>query len=238
MFVPDGRTITKPGRRPERMHHMNRRPRVSQRPAAAVAFGRPVPSLPPVGQRAAARRPMLPDSLVFSVAVLVAAVVVWRGALRRAPWRQVALQTLLVVYVAWIVSMTLFPVPLDGAGPIERVASELNRPNVVPLHTIRETLQLESSRQRARLFLGNILVFVPFGLLMPVLSARVRSWPRALLAGLAFSGSIELAQLAVSLAVGYWYRMPDVDDLLLNVVGVLLGYALFVTLGGATSRSR
>ena len=181
---------------------------------------------------------MLPDSLVFSVAVLVVAVVVWRGALRRAPWRRVALQALLIVYVAWIVSMTLFPVPLDGADPIERVASELNRPNVVPLDTIRETLQLESSRQRARLFLGNILVFVPFGLLLPALSARVRGWPRALLAGLAFSGAIEMAQLAASLAVGYWYRMPDLDDVLLNVVGVLLGYGLFVALGGATSRSR
>jgi glycopeptide antibiotics resistance protein len=181
---------------------------------------------------------MLPDSLVLSVAVLAVAVVTWRGALRRDPWRRVALQALVVVYIAWIVSMTLFPVPLDGAGPIERVASELNRPNVVPLHTIRETLHLESTRQRARLFLGNILVFVPCGLLLPALSARVRSWPRALLAGLVFSGAVELAQLAVGLAVGYWYRMPDVDDVLLNVVGVSLGYGLFAALSGATSRSR
>jgi glycopeptide antibiotics resistance protein len=52
----------------------------------------------------------------------------------------------------------------------------------------------------------------------------VRSWPRALLAGVAFSGAIQLAQLAVSLAVRYWYRMLDVDDVLLNVAGVQLGW--------------
>lgn len=181
---------------------------------------------------------MLSDSLVLSAAVLVAALLVWRGAGRRAPWRRVALQVLLIAYVAWVVSMTVFPVPLLGPGPVERVVSSLNHPNVVPTRTIRETLQLESAWQRARLLLGNILVFVPFGLLVPALAARVRSWPHALLAGLAFSVSIELAQLAVSLAVGYWYRMPDVDDVLLNVTGVMLGYALFVTLRAPTSRSR
>jgi glycopeptide antibiotics resistance protein len=181
---------------------------------------------------------MLPDSLVFSVALLVVAVTAWLGARRRTPPRRVALQAVLVVYVAWIVSMTLFPVPLDGAGPFERVASDLNRPNALPLHTIAATLQLDSAWQRTRLVLGNVLVFVPFGLLTPALGARLRSWPRALLAGLAFSAAIEVAQLSVSVALGYWYRMPDVDDVLLNVAGVALGYGLFVALSGATSRSR
>ena len=181
---------------------------------------------------------MLTTSFVVSGAVLAAALLVWHGAARGVPWRRVVLQVLLVAYVAWVVSMTVFPVPLQGAGPLERFASDLNRPNLVPTRTLWETLRLESVWQRVRLVPGNILVFVPFGLLLPALSARVRSWPRALLAGMAFSVSIELAQLAVSLAVGYWYRMPDVDDVLLNVAGVLLGYALFVMLDTPTFRSR
>ena len=181
---------------------------------------------------------MLTDSFVVSAAVLVAALLVWHGAARGVPWRRVTLQILLVAYVAWVLSMTVFPVPLQGAGPLEKFASDLNHPNVVPARTLRETLQLESVWQRIRLVLGNILVFVPLGVLLPVLSAHVRSWTRALLAGVAFSVSIELAQLAVSLAVGYWYRMPDVDDVLLNVAGVLLGYALFVMLDTPTFRSR
>ncbi len=181
---------------------------------------------------------MLPVSLVVSAALFGVALVVLLGALRRTPWVRVALEAVLVAYVAWIVAMTLFPLPLEGPGRVERLVSELNRPNLLPLHTIGETLGLPSAWQRARLFLGNILVFVPFGLLLPALSARVRSWPRALLAGALFSGAIELAQLAVSLAVGYWYRMPDVDDLLLNTAGVLAGYALFALTRRLTSRSR
>lgn len=181
---------------------------------------------------------MLPDSLVFSATVLLAALLVWRGAVRHVPWRRTALQVLFVAYAAWVVSMTVFPVPLEPAGPAEQLMSELNRPNAVPGRTIFETAQLDSTWQRTRLLLGNILVFAPFGLLLPAISAHVRSWLRALLAGLVISGGIELAQLGVSLAVGYWYRMPDVDDGLLNVAGVLLGYALFAALGTPTFRSR
>jgi len=47
------------------------------------------------------------------------------------------------------------------------------------------------------------------------------------LAGVAVGISIEFMQLAVSLALGNWYRMSDVDDVILNTAGVLLGYALW-----------
>ncbi|OPZ41781.1 MAG: VanZ like family protein [Actinobacteria bacterium ADurb.BinA094] len=44
-------------------------------------------------------------------------------------------------------------------------------------------------------------------------------------AALLFPLGIELAQLAVSLALGYPYRVTEIDDVLLNFVGVLLGFA-------------
>ena len=34
------------------------------------------------------------------------------------------------------------------------------------------------------------------------------------------------------LAVGYWYRMTGVDDLLLNVAGVLLGFGVYAAIRG------
>jgi len=45
-------------------------------------------------------------------------------------------------------------------------------------------------------------------------------------AALLFPLGIELAQLAVSLALGYSYRVTEIDDVLLNFVGVLLGFAV------------
>jgi len=47
-----------------------------------------------------------------------------------------------------------------------------------------------------------------------------------------FPLTIELSQLAVSLVLGYSYRVTEVDDVLLNFAGVLFGFALFVLLRG------
>ena len=64
---------------------------------------------------------------------------------------------------------------------------------------------------------------------------RLATWPRIAVAALAFPVAIELAQLAVSLLVGYSYRVTEVDDVLLNFAGVLLGFALYVALSGTLS---
>jgi glycopeptide antibiotics resistance protein len=70
---------------------------------------------------------------------------------------------------------------------------------------------------------------------MPAIFPGARRWWRTALAGLTLSASVELSQLAVSLLLGYWYRMSDVDDVLLNVAGVLLGYGLFAAARRARS---
>ena len=46
----------------------------------------------------------------------------------------------------------------------------------------------------------------------------------------------EGAQLGLSMLMGYWYRVADVDDLILNTAGVLLGYGAF-RLGDAAGRA-
>jgi glycopeptide antibiotics resistance protein len=71
-------------------------------------------------------------------------------------------------------------------------------------------------------FVLNIVMFVPFGLLVPLL------WPRAdgpgRIAGLALAASamIELTQLTLWLTVGN-HRTVDVNDLIANTIGGVLG---------------
>lgn len=68
---------------------------------------------------------------------------------------------------------------------------------------------------------GNILCFVPFGAILPVLARRARNLGMIVLLGFEFSLAVECAQLA--LRVGSF----DVDDLMLNTFGSFLGYLLF-----------
>jgi glycopeptide antibiotics resistance protein len=69
--------------------------------------------------------------------------------------------------------------------------------------------------------LGNILLFVPFGVLVPWRFRRLRWWTVPL--GIALSGTIELTQLLV-----VTHRSAQWSDLVWNSVGAVVGFALFV----------
>lgn len=180
---------------------------------------------------------MLTATLIYPVALVAAAAVGGWAYARRLPFGLIAARVLLVLYFGWLAGAVLFPIPLSApVTGLSRDPTVLNHPNLVPLATLRETLALQGW-PRLRLFVGNILVFVPFGVLAPIVWPRLNGLGRMALAGLLLSLTIELGQLAVSLTLRSWVRMSDVDDVLLNVPGVLLGFALYRTLA-ASRRGR
>ncbi len=79
---------------------------------------------------------------------------------------------------------------------------------------------LEEPVRSTVLNLLNVLMFVPLGLLLPAVWPYYRSWRRMILTGFNFSLSIELLQL-------FSWRLTDIDDLLTNTLGAVLGYGLF-----------
>lgn len=71
-------------------------------------------------------------------------------------------------------------------------------------------------------FPGNVIMFLPFGLFSGLLSDRPRWW-KSTLVTFGVSLFIECFQLLVS-------RGTDVDDLILNTIGGLLGHGCFLLL--------
>jgi glycopeptide antibiotics resistance protein len=69
-------------------------------------------------------------------------------------------------------------------------------------------------------YLQNILLFVPFGFLLPFIWPNINKFRYVVLSGFSFSLLIELSQLLNN-------RSTDVDDLILNTLGAILGYLLF-----------
>lgn len=69
--------------------------------------------------------------------------------------------------------------------------------------------------------LGNILAFVPFGLLVPNLLRQKACFWRVLISGMLSSISIEILQFLLLTGVS------DVDDVFFNTCGILLGYSLY-----------
>jgi len=79
--------------------------------------------------------------------------------------------------------------------------------------------ELFYSRIIHRNLLGNLALLLPLGLLGPIALPALDRWWRVLLLELAYSATIELIQLAVP------DRSADIDDVIVNVTGALLGYA-------------
>lgn len=69
--------------------------------------------------------------------------------------------------------------------------------------------------------LGNILAFAPFGFFLPLLNKKYRRFFYATFLSILFTLVIELMQMF--LRVGIF----DVDDILLNTIGGMLGYISF-----------
>lgn len=79
---------------------------------------------------------------------------------------------------------------------------------------------------------GNVVAFMPFGFILPEVWDQLNRWYTITLLGFLFSLGIELAQLVGR--VGSF----DVDDLLLNTIGALMGYFAFVVAKGVWNRLR
>ncbi|HUG48187.1 MAG TPA: VanZ family protein [Candidatus Limnocylindria bacterium] len=124
-------------------------------------------------------------------------------------------------YIGLLLSLTLLPAPPDDAQGRDPVWLNLR-----PFDTINKGLRGQLGRQGPALVAGNVAAFVPLGVLVPLVTGRP-SWRTAAFAGLSLSVAIESAQLGLSLLVQYPYRHADVDDVILNTSGAVLGYAAF-----------
>lgn len=72
------------------------------------------------------------------------------------------------------------------------------------------------------LIVGNILLFIPAGILLPVFFDKMRSCKKTVAFGLAVSVCIELVQYV------FHRGLCELDDVFNNTLGCLLGYCLFV----------
>lgn len=111
------------------------------------------------------------------------------------------------IYLAAVAAVTVMPTDVSGRPHRDSWWLVVQ---LVPLHVPPASFGL------------NIVMFMPFGVLVPLL------WPRAggigRIAGLSLASSavIELIQLAWWLTLGN-YRTVDVNDLIANTIGGVLG---------------
>jgi glycopeptide antibiotics resistance protein len=95
----------------------------------------------------------------------------------------------------------------------------------VPLATLAFQLRGGLTAFELRQIVGNLLLLLPIGIYGPMCWPALRSARVLAAMAVAVSAFIELAQLAIATAYGFPVRVADIDDVLLNTIGALIGYA-------------
>lgn len=128
-----------------------------------------------------------------------------------------------ILFLAYLAILVYFLFFSEEYGRQQAGGGEY-RYNLVPFTEIRRFWVYREQVGTLAAFLnigGNVVGFMPFGFLLPVLSARVRRFWVTVPLGFSLSLAVECVQLAAK--VGSF----DVDDIILNTLGVILGYLAF-----------
>jgi|GEM_PF-975057 len=83
---------------------------------------------------------------------------------------------------------------------------------------------------------GNLALFLPLGILLPLSGERFRTLKRVLLIALCLSVSIETIQFILRFFGNL--RAVDIDDVIINTLGACLGYALYACFRRLRNRTK
>jgi glycopeptide antibiotics resistance protein len=128
-------------------------------------------------------------------------------------------------YLVKLVSVTFFPFDISFTEEARKsLLGTQAHPNFVPFRSIIDSIDNRTSWVQNG---GNLLLLLPFGFYLPLLKRKVLSFKTVVLSGGLFSLTIEILQGCMNYLVGYNYRIVDIDDIILNTIGCLVGYTVF-----------
>ena len=148
-------------------------------------------------------------------------------------WLREVINFLFVLYILMVVSVTLFPLALWIDFNMQNIKFGLN---LIPfVGIINDIKQIGIAYDGDTVFMisliirnvgGNILLLMPLGVLSPIIWNKFKGFKNIVLFGFVISISIESIQF-IELIAGGWGRTVDIDDVICNVLGVILGYFIY-----------
>ena len=131
------------------------------------------------------------------------------------------------VYILFVIKVIIFKYPMEQLRAIAAtwqrsvILEGLGTANFTPFKTIKMYIDYAYKLNSVENLAGNVLVFVPLGFLLPMLSDECRQFYALMLNAFAFVVGIEVFQLFSA------FGAFDVDDILLNCLGAALGYGCY-----------
>ncbi len=132
---------------------------------------------------------------------------------------------LLLVYICFVVvtRFTFFPMlRVNGALQPLIFDSALAFPfriNILPFVNLFDYPVISAALLN---IMGNTAMFIPLGIIWPAVYKKLNSHKKVIAAGVGVSLFIEILQLP------FFDRVSDIDDLILNSLGFVIGYGIYL----------
>lgn len=142
--------------------------------------------------------------------------------------RQKRIKIVFFIYMAVVVKVIIFKYPWVDLRAImdtwEKgvILEGLDTANFTLFKTIKMYIRYSHMLNSFENLVGNVVVFIPFGFLLPYLQERCRRFWVLMLNSFLFVLGIEVFQLFSA------FGAFDVDDILLNCLGAALGFAVYM----------
>lgn len=163
--------------------------------------------------------------LIFFIFILIwIAFIIFLRQKKKKSYRYLILFTIFYIYLFKVLDYTLFQfqslllLKLFIPNLILNGQTAETSLNLIPLIT----LTTEDLRTSAL----NVFLFIPFGFLLPFMTKL--NLKKIVMLGAFFSFSIELLQFLTGLIANITFRVTDINDLIFNTLGALIGYLLFI----------
>lgn len=126
---------------------------------------------------------------------------------------QYALITTFVIYLLSVIHLVLFPIDVN-IGLYANQAPWYSSINFIPIITID-----------LKTFILNVIMLIPFGMYLPLINNKFNSAKKAAKMAFLISLSIEILQCTIGATLGS-LRSSDVNDIIANTLGAVIGYKL------------
>lgn len=140
------------------------------------------------------------------------------------------IKCIFIFYILIVIKVIIFKYPYEYFYQIVQtwqkdvILEGLETANFIPFRTIRMYIEYAHKLNSFENLAGNILVFMPFGILFPMVIRRRWKFLHVFLGAFIMALGIEAFQLFSA------FGAFDVDDILLNCIGAVLGYLVYLVI--------
>lgn len=137
------------------------------------------------------------------------------------------LTNLFVIYLFFLIGITILPVIIGGLGEYVEGLSLIQRCNINIVPFIDYFKEGFYFRGIIRNLGGNLVLLIPFILYVCIRNEKLRSLKSSVKIAFLISLSIELIQLFMNILELTYIRAVDIDDLILNTLGGIIAWCIF-----------